>query len=172
MIRKMANRFSTIAATISDQIKTALIKEESKHLNGVKLFVPTIADKIVLTQDWHFVLKREQRNKTLIDKWIKFASVEHKVDITSYGWIRSGHYENENEQYDACDPIYVSLPAGTILMIDRVYIRGKGRDYRRFDSYTFRILKGSPTKELVGARFWANLRYINQIVCDLYKPEE
>lgn len=154
----MANRFSAIAKSIIEDLN----KEEPQKQPGVRLFVPTISDRIILTNDWYFKLRREYRNQSLISKWAK--ANERSDELISYS-------RDEHERKDARDPIYVLLPIGTILMVDRIYIRGKGQDYRAFDSLTFRILKGSPCKELVGARFWANLRYVNQIVCDLYKPE-
>lgn len=159
----MADRFSAIANSIRDELD----KEEPSVRSGVRLFIPTISDKIILTKDWYFKLARESRNNSLLQKWFKSQDQEKTISHVKRSW----DWWKERDK-DESDPIYVLLPAGTILTLDRVYIRGKGADYRRFDSITFRILKGSSCKELVGARFWANLRYVNQIECDLYKPEK
>lgn len=159
----MADRFSRIGITISAEIRDKLNKEESHIQNGVRLFIPTISDKIILTKNWNFKLMDEYRNRYLVDRWRKFYDVEeemHNEGRDRYGLDRINKY------------LYVSLPAGTILAIDRFYIRGKGPASRNFDSITFRILKGSTCKNLIGSRFWASLRFINQIECDLYKPEE
>lgn len=65
-----------------------------------------------------------------------------------------------------------SLPKGTILQVDRIYIRQGGE---KFSSLTF-IIKESPdprllsTKKLFGKqgiRFWAKLVDVNNIYCNL-----
>lgn len=155
----MANRFDRISETIREEI----IKEESKVRNGVRLFIPTICDKIILTKDWFFMLQPECKNRTLFEKWAIFSG--KKYDLTDEAFSRYCYDGSLREQM-------VCLPVGTILFVDRIYMKGRGKEMRKYDSITFRILKKSLCKELIGARFWANIKYINQIECDLYKPED
>lgn len=82
----------------------------------MKIFIPEIGDEITLSKDWTFELKHESRNESLFEKF--------------YG---------THEFYD--HPLFVSggalnytIPAGSVLKIDRVYIRKGQSD---FSSVTF-----------------------------------
>ncbi len=67
----------------------------------------------------------------------------------------------------------VTLPAGTVLSIDRIYIRKGVGD---FDSVTF-FIKDCPDKSLApkkmkgkfvgSSRFWTKLHFANQIDCEI-----
>jgi hypothetical protein len=59
----------------------------------------------------------------------------------------------------------VVLPRGTELIVDRIYIRGRSREY---DSITFRIGKSPANKKLSKARFWVKLKEANRIKCELH----
>jgi hypothetical protein len=64
------------------------------------------------------------------------------------------------------DPTEVTLPAGTELRVERVYIRLGS--YAAYNSITFRVTKSNPDPKLRGARFWAKLKDINgRLVFDL-----
>lgn len=104
----------------------------------MNLWIPTIGDAILLTADWHFELCHDRRNIDMsVALGIAFPSTEQ------------------------CDPRKVSLPTGTELVIDRIYIRqGAGE----FDSVTF-VIKDCPKQKLIGQRFWAHLTDVNQIQC-------
>jgi len=56
-------------------------------------------------------------------------------------------------------PIKVSLPKGTVLAVDRIYIRQQASD---FDSVTFR-LQSTPGGKKGKPRFWAKLSDVNKI---------
>lgn len=57
----------------------------------------------------------------------------------------------------------VTLPANTLLTVDRIYVRQGVEDY---NSVTFRIKKGDcPDAKFGGIRFWAKLYDVNTIVC-------
>jgi hypothetical protein len=56
----------------------------------------------------------------------------------------------------------VIFSEGTILKVDRIYIR-KGKDMSNFSSLTFYV-KSGPSK---GARFWVKLNEVNQIMFSL-----
>lgn len=57
----------------------------------------------------------------------------------------------------------ITLPKGSVLIVDRIYIRNGGSEY---DSITFRLAE-TPTEKPKGkkslCRFWAKLRDVNQI---------
>ena len=123
----------------------------------MRLFVPACGDRIQLSKDWHFDLYFESRNNALLEK--------AGVNLRGMGWRERQHSEeNRNLRCVA----YV-LPAGTILEVDRVYIRTFSKNAETkdddYDSLTFRIL-GSDK-----ARFWAKLADVNTIEFDFPSAE-
>lgn len=120
----------------------------------MEFYVPTIGDRVYLAEPWTFDLYAEYRNS----KFIQASGYEYR--------------------YGRGTPVVgqVTLPANTKLCIDRVYIRGKGDDNRRFDSITFYVDETSDerfaNKKQGGKfsgrpRFWVKLRDANKIVCDV-----
>ncbi len=107
-----------------------------------KLQIPTLGSNVLLTGDWEFALHNEARNRTLMDH---FA-----IQYPKGYWPQYEHFNRGGSTQ-------VTLPAGTKLVIDRIYIR-RGND--DFDSITFRIveLNGKPVKKL---RFWVKLPDVN-----------
>lgn len=120
----------------------------------MKLFIPEIGTKLTLTTDWVFTLYHENRNLPLF----KF------LDIKMWSW---------GYQDQTCPlPAQVSLPAGAVLIVDRIYIRNGKSD---FSSVTFRA--SIPGKKTVkgafgktGVRFWARLSDVNNIEYELTDP--
>ncbi len=116
----------------------------------MKLFIPACGDNLTTTAPWTFDLYLEHRN-------IRFAKDLGLVGKEDYeiweGDRRNGRYKK----------LPVTLPTGTILECDRVYIRhyNKGRvqleDY--YDSITWRIqkVKGKEGKGKISGRFWVKL---------------
>lgn len=113
----------------------------------MKMFIPAPGDKIRLLQDWTFRLFGEHRNTDLIDAF----------ELTINRWSGKDH-------------LMVTLPAGTVLKIDRVYIKGP---YPEYNSITFRTV-ASPDGRLANRRmggnkdgksrrFWAKLADVNTI---------
>ena len=95
----------------------------------MKLYIPSLGDQMRLTADWTFDLYDENRNATLMEH----IGDTRPICIT-YG--------------DEYTTIPCTLPAGTILKMDRIYIR-KGQD--NFDSVTF-MLVGAKTEAKVVER--------------------
>lgn len=113
----------------------------------MKLFIPAPGDKIRLLQDWTFRLFGEHRNSDLIEA----------LELTLDRWNSS-------------IASTVTFPAGTVLKIDRVYIKGP---YPEYNSITFRTV-ASPDGRLANRRmggnkdgksrrFWAKLADVNTI---------
>ncbi len=142
-----------------------------------KFFIPDIGDCVQLVEDWEFPLHLEGRNHTLINCI--------KPGVT-YGW-RSAN-----------NTLLVTFKAGTILQVDRIYIR-KGKTewssitfYVKYDpddvvrekrtaassrwaSYTrdtVDIPESVPEQKRKGARFWAKLDSVNEMVVRKINKED
>lgn len=115
-----------------------------------RLYVPACGDRLTLAKDWKFTLYLEHRN-------VKFAQAQGLLQDKSprfYDcWSHVGGYKT----------LECTLPAGTVLECDRVYIRTFNKaaksDESDFDSITWKVVG---TKKTEG-RFWAKLRECNQI---------
>jgi len=81
----------------------------------MKLYIPALGEQLRLTVDWTFNLYDEDRNSTLM---------EFIGDTRSTGWVL-------NKQHTS---IPCTIPAGSVLKIERIYIRKGQGD---FDSVTF-----------------------------------
>ena len=126
----------------------------------MKLFVPPLKTELKLTSAWTFDLHHEHRNK----KMFEFMN----LDYTNPWQWRRGHDDRWGR---LPDPVSIKLPKGTVLVVDRIYIRQQAED---FDSITFRI-KSFPGKSPSGkktARFWAKLDDCNGINVQVLTGEE
>lgn len=122
----------------------------------MKLWIPTIGDRIRLLEDWTFPVTRESRNGDLI------SIVD--PDGGHYHWAHPTHSKVAGA---------FTIPAQTVLKIDRVYIRGSSGDAREFDSVTFRVHECPARRDLtsrkfggtgsVAVRFFAKLSDVNLI---------
>lgn len=148
----------------------------------IRLFVPEIGTKITLAEDWSFSLYCERRNEALLDAtnhrtlsnnincgYYSFYNLKDKEKefIKEMGW----HLEpSVCARYDDCYNI-VTLPMGTILTVDRIYVRKGSSD---FSSISFNVDKKSIEKNfsdfatrVAGSkgrcRFWAKLKDCNKI---------
>ena len=127
-----------------------------------RLCIPTIGTTMTLLADWTFPLYRETRNaKIAIDyfdaDWGRWTMTWRWVDDpTAPGGKRREEYP----------PREVTLPAGTVLTVDRIYIRSKAKDFRDFDSVSFfcntHITPAKARKQgLIKGRFWVKLEDAN-----------
>ena len=119
------------------------------------LFIPPLGTEITLAEDWSFDLWNESRNDSL-------------AEAIGIIWQATDYDSRRIEQHN------VTIPAGTTLKIDRIYIR-KGQD--DFDSVTF-LWKGNKIPSKVVSyghgnvykvpsktvRFWAKLDDVNKIL--------
>jgi hypothetical protein len=125
----------------------------------MKIFVPTIGDKIILTEDWTFDIKQESRNWELANAF----GNELVRGPVNWGWTLPW-------------PMTVTLPAGTVLSVQRIYIRGHAR---QFDSFTFRTIhspdgrlatkRNGGDKDGKGRRFFASLDDVNRIEAERFE---
>jgi hypothetical protein len=111
------------------------------------IFIPQIGTKLILLQPWSFQLVDEYRN---YDMWVKLTNGQGPPRSPSRSSPLIIKYSSSGQA------LPVTLSPGTILVVDRIYIR-KGQ--QGFNSVAFRILKGSPVPF---GRFWAKLDEVNQ----------
>ena len=108
---------------------------------GVRLTVPHIGTRLTLTRGWVFTLHTERRN----------SDFAQRMGIKD----KDGHWRGDSAK--------VSLPSGTVLVVDRIYIRQGAAD---FDSISFRLKKGDHPDKKVWGRFWVKLGDANRIHCE------
>jgi hypothetical protein len=125
-----------------------------------RLYIPHLRDQIQLVEDWSFRLYRESRNSTLeTHLGLSCASVsDPRLEGEKYsdGWWKVRWWKKP-----------VTLPAGTVLTIERIYIRAGQDD---FSSVTFsaRLLKPGAEKP-TRVRFWVKLDDANTIVFEPFE---
>lgn len=152
----------------------------------MRLMIPHIGTVLVLTEPWTFRLFHEHRNTTLA---AQVGLIAHKGTYTSTwktGSVPSGGgypgFAGRDHDFDT-----VTLPVGTELKVDRLYIRKLGMQTRykhiepgnyerelidatkEYSSVTFYAtlpLEPGEKKPRKG-RFWAKLDEVNTIECEV-----
>lgn len=112
----------------------------------MKLFIPTIGNILKLTDDWEFDVFNEYRNEKLIDRFFRVPE--------------TGRYARGRVNVLGA----IVFPEGTVLRVERIYIRGTNRDY---DSITFRVKSFPDDPKPKGLRFWVKLHDANQMECEV-----
>ena len=122
-----------------------------------QMFIPTIGDTYTLAEDWTFTIGNDHRNVTIITWAGKLAS-------SSYYPLGAGPGTSWQPLHVT---IEVTLPKGTLLRVDRIYIRKGKKDY---DSLTFYAsgpgLKAMHQKQNKTLRFFASLADVNKMVVE------
>lgn len=121
----------------------------------MRLFIPTIGTFMILAESWEFVLYEEHRN----DKFANQKGLELGFD--SWKALRWTTLPDGSRGRLPIRTEKVTLPKGTLLKIDRIYIRGKTDEAREFDSVSF-FCNPSARSGLRG-RFWAKLADVNRM---------
>lgn len=104
----------------------------------MKMFIPTIGTEFKLSTDWTFDLHDDRRNETLIKQ---------------LGIV----YPERNWRDPANDIQQVTLLAGTVIKIDRIYIRKGNSGYDSVSMWA--TIEGQKGKK----RFWVKLHDFNNI---------
>lgn len=147
----------------------------------MKFFIPAVGTIFELQKPWEFLLYAESRNESLFKAF--GSNVDQLVwePVSEYFATATGFPESVQEKlFKSCGEwgdtklaAKFSLPPGTVLKIDRVYVRsGQGGD---FDSVTLNIRdtthpfllysgknKSGKKKTSLG-RFWVKLCDFNMI---------
>lgn len=127
--------------------------------------MPTVGQKVRVLDglDWTFKLYQERRNESLYAYFGKSLTPDHRRSfwedyVGGEAGFRKARAEGRAPELKS---IEVTLPEGTELTIDRIYIRKGAGD---FDSISF-ILNGARVAGKVGAqarvRFWVKLEDVN-----------
>lgn len=141
----------------------------------MKIFFPTVGSQLRLDADWSFPLHDEPRNHAL------FCALGLVLPRAEPGPLRHARYFSDYVLAPGSRApgagrsgwATVRLPAGTVLQVDRIFLRKSLAD---FDSITF-LVATSPDRRLLpwrkqnpGAamvsgtvRFWAKLEHVNGI---------
>ena len=136
-----------------EQLEKKISTNQAQVSAAVSLLIPEIGTKMVLAEDWHMNLYNEYRNVGVLELTeIITRKNQNRLDL--YGGERMKHNE-------------IVFPKGSMLTVDRIYIRKGASD---FSSLTFYIAKGSKIQhagqEYVSSkalRFWAKLRDVNNM---------
>lgn len=136
---------------------TEVLAVETTSETAQKFFIPTIGTDLVLTEDWAFPLQAEYRNEQAFK--VFFGEKDYP-----------GNYAKKTAA--------LLIPSGSVLRIDRIYIRKGAGD---FDSVTFNLVD-CPRKEWAPkaaggtrkgtCRFWAKLGDVNAMVCTVKPPKD
>ena len=121
----------------------------------MKLYIPEIGTEIELTKGWTFPLHFERRNESLG----KHFGIKAPDYTNCNGYVHKDHW------FAADQSVPVTLPKGTILKVDRIYIRKTswGGDAKKFSSVSFFATLPDAPKKGRKPRFWAKLRDVNNI---------
>jgi hypothetical protein len=115
-----------------------------------QLMIPHLRTELTLSQPWTFKLHAEHRNSDF--RQLLGLEIPYSAAATEEQW--QAWRKSRDEVYD------VTLPAGTVLSVDRIFIRNGMAEY---DSVTFRI-RSHPDLKKCKSRFWVKLDDANNIV--------
>lgn len=125
----------------------------------MRLYVPACGDRITLEAEWSFRLYLERRN-------MAYAKTIGAVEKDRSMWAPI--YIDDNRR-SGIKSVNASLPAGTVLECDRVYVRqyNKSRIAAKddYDSITWKLI-GPKGKARKHGRFWVKLTDANAIEFD------
>lgn len=137
----------------------------------MRFFIPPLGTAVRLTRAWTCTVHREGRNWDVRRALVAHAAGETGAEPQMGDWW--ARYSAQTSDSDG--PLAMTLPADTILKIDRIYVRSGQGD---FDSVTF-MIKDSPDKRFVPKRkkgggtfdgkprFWVKLHEANAIECEI-----
>ncbi len=127
----------------------------------MKLFIPPLKMPLTLTKPATVPIYHERRNEIMLTA---FGGGPKTYGNRHYSWCHPPAKPDQKKDgwdwdYDTMLATTLTIPAGTVLLIDRYYIRN-GAD--EFDSLTFRVAS-SPDKKWNKKRFWLRLSDVNAL---------
>jgi hypothetical protein len=149
----------------------------------MRMFIPEIGTRFTLQEDWTFTLHKEHRNDTVWEKLRAAdpdtfeqleAEIRRALDLMNEYRDRpisrdpntrernEAQWRAQLDHYYDIQKVDVTLPAGTEITLDRLYIRKGISDY---SSATFNLnATNHPALDVKGRkRFWAKLQDVNRI---------
>lgn len=127
----------------------------------MKLFIPAVGYRIKLTSDWNFSLYLESRNDTLLRLVVK--DIQEVIHDNSDRFV--GQHWDRGYRYITC-----SMPAGTVLEVDRVFVKTMNKTATvqdDCDSLTFKVIEHPTFDVKKKIRFWTKLSDVNVIDYEL-----
>lgn len=143
----------------------------------MKVFIPELGTKLVLSKPWSVVIINERRNAPFVRLVMKVPPQgdatapywnnmfplgyvwDHDIHCTSVSFGRDGRRTEQKKTYDYYKSKDIkrshTFPKGTELVVDRIYIR---QGAAAFSSVTFKLKVGKRI-----ARFFAKLSEVNQM---------
>jgi hypothetical protein len=140
----------------------------------MKLNIPEIGTKIKLKEDWKFNLFSEDRNEALVLAATLGVDERDQLQrgktLTPF-LISRGWQDAKPTDYWRSFFKEVTLPKGSILTVDRIYIRKGAANYSSVSFHLNRksvVVSNEFTKKIAGGkgscRFWAKLECVNKII--------
>jgi hypothetical protein len=130
----------------------------------VKLYIPACGDRLKLTAPWEFTLIFEGRN-------LKFAEAMGVFKKGEKSWVDG---KDSSQWGGPFRKARVSLPEGTVIECDRVYVRqynkGRLKDENDYDSITWKAMtaaQAAKSKPKLIGRFWVKLPDCYDVEYDL-----
>lgn len=127
----------------------------------MKLYIPSLGNKLKLIEPWSFDLYAERRNDTLWEKLgLPTNAKNHFLSpdpITPEEIIRFNLVATQTG-YRQSYKTRTTLPVNSILTVDRIYIKKGGEE---FNSVTFNLNTLSAGLTKGKCRFWAKLHDVN-----------
>jgi hypothetical protein len=127
----------------------------------MKMFIPAVGYRIKLTDEWKFSLHLEHRNDTLLALVVK--DIQEVIHDNSDRFV--GQNYDSGYRYIAC-----SMPAGTVLEVDRVFVKTMNKTASvqdDCDSLTFKVIEHPTFDVKKKIRFWTKLSDVNNIDYEL-----
>lgn len=149
----------------------------------MRMFIPEIGTRLTLEEDWKFTLHKERRNDTVWEKLRvaypdAFARIDAEMIVARDLWLEylsrpvsrdPDTRERNTEQLQAhnvymqnIEKFDITLPAGTELTIDRLYIRKGISDYSSV-SFNLNATSHEALNVKGRKRFWAKIQDVNRI---------
>lgn len=167
-----------------------------------RMYVPEISDTILLTADWTFKLYEEYRNMDVwkaggepkdpsdskIQKELNDIDTRRDAILAPYKSLISYRELSDDDRRtigelnsrasylrrNLYETKTITLPVGTVLRIDRIYVRKGSSDFSSLSFYIESTTRQDlmPSKQKPGfkkgrMRFWAKLADVNRIEFDL-----
>lgn len=143
-----------------------------------RLYIPDIGHVLTLAADWNFVLHDEHRNNDVVEALGVRAEPKYTRLAAEVERLRNSARYNYEAYYEACDKLRdwtwpATLPAGTVLRVDRIYIRQGAAGYSSLSFYVEKspLAALTPAKKGGGfkkgrRRFWAKLADVNTMMIE------
>jgi len=148
--------------------------QEASHILQRRFFIPTVGTEVKTIKDTLVDVYFEHRNEKFIksiigeyDKKLLWRYAKKEVGELPKGVKTIERKWTDTYLGERVDTNYilpVTIPCGTTLIVDRVYIRKGISD---FDSITFRLGK----KQSLKGRFWLKRSDVNELIVEVVKED-